>query len=1106
VQVKKLHAFLITTTSVAVLLCSTLSASDSSPQPPSQVTNPFLVHERIANGDGLRLSIRPEQYIALKTGARKSLLQLPISSTESLTLQLERFSVTSPRTVYWQGNVQGEPPDVVLLRGQVEGEPGSHAFVALTGQGSANGYVVLPSGESYILSQRAADAASGWDNPVYIHKEQGPVEMPDMPAICGVEIPPDYQPPTPDRDPAEISHGPAVVEVAIEGMKTFIDLFGNVTAAENYMATLIGAVSDIYMRDVDTKLIISFIRTWPSGDEPFSADDLSGFSEYWRTFENPTPYNIIHMMSARRDLGYGGVSWVGGTCGMYRTYSITGFLNGSFPTPVDLPNIGDWDLIVVAHEMGHNCGTLHTHDGFNPPIDNCGNGIPSRGTIMSYCHIFAGYTSNIDLRFHRLVQQVIESDIGSGACLWRDCNDNNIPDAEDITSGFSDDENLNGVPDECEDCNGNGVLDDADIAGGMPDVDGNGVPDVCQPDCNGNLIPDEYEIAQSMAPDSNGNNVPDECDPDCDGNGIPDFAEIADGSKEDWDRNTIPDVCQDCDENGVSDWLDLGRQNNLFVADVYDYVREYSGVSGYPIRNLAEDAIGNAYDMTFGPDRQLYITDYDGDRVVRVDVDSGSVSDFIPSGSGGLDAPTGLVFTPDGDLLVASKIYSKILRYDGQTGAYLGFFVYNGSGGLSGPHGMFLEPSGNLLVTSFNNDMVLEFSGQTGAFMDTVVTYELGGLNGPVSVVLQGYNKLLVTSSYTDEILAYNRLTGQFLGTFNDEYAPTDPWDMCVGPNGNIFVVAKARIRVVEYDAASGLYVRSFVRGDDGLTLPVAMAFRPPTIHDCNGNGVLDACDIASGVSEDINDNGYPDECETSDFDGDGVADIADNCIATYNPDQLNDDGDSLGNACDNCPTITNPNQIDSDNDGIGDACDFCFDSDGDGYGNPGHPGDTCTLDNCPDTYNPDQTDSDDDGLGDACDNCWNSYNPLQEDADGDGVGDSCDNCPGKENPYQEDSDNDLVGDSCDNCIEIPNFDQADADSNGIGDLCDFICGDADANGVVNISDAVYLISYIFGGGPSPLPIDLSGDSDCNDIVNISDAVYLIAYIFGGGPVPCEGC
>ncbi len=68
-----------------------------------------------------------------------------------------------------------------------------------------------------------------------------------------------------------------------------------------------------------------------------------------------------------------------------------------------------------------------------------------------------------------------------------------------------------------------------------------------------------------------------------------------------------------------------------------------------------------------------------------------------------------------------------------------------------------------------------------------------------------------------------------------------------------------------------------------------------------------------------------------------------------------------------------------------------------------------------------------------------------------------------------------------------------------------YVCGDADGTAIVTISDAVYLIGYIFGGGPAPSPL-ASGDVDCSGIVTISDVVYLINYIFGGGPAPCAGC
>jgi hypothetical protein len=63
--------------------------------------------------------------------------------------------------------------------------------------------------------------------------------------------------------------------------------------------------------------------------------------------------------------------------------------------------------------------------------------------------------------------------------------------------------------------------------------------------------------------------------------------------------------------------------------------------------------------------------------------------------------------------------------------------------------------------------------------------------------------------------------------------------------------------------------------------------------------------------------------------------------------------------------------------------------------------------------------------------------------------------------------------------------------------------GSADSNVIVNVSDAVFLINYIFAGGPAPNPL-LEGDANCDGKVNISDAVYLIAYIFAGGPPPCS--
>ncbi len=67
---------------------------------------------------------------------------------------------------------------------------------------------------------------------------------------------------------------------------------------------------------------------------------------------------------------------------------------------------------------------------------------------------------------------------------------------------------------------------------------------------------------------------------------------------------------------------------------------------------------------------------------------------------------------------------------------------------------------------------------------------------------------------------------------------------------------------------------------------------------------------------------------------------------------------------------------------------------------------------------------------------------------------------------------------------------------------CSFMAGDADGSLSVTISDVVYLVNYIFGGGAAPSPIDV-GDTNCDGQFNISDAVHLINFIFSGGAPPC---
>ncbi|MFQ5610024.1 MAG: hypothetical protein ACE5F8_07115, partial [Woeseiaceae bacterium] len=546
-------------------------------------------------------------------------------------------------------------------------------------------------------------------------------------------------------------------------------------------------------------------------------------------------------------------------------YGIDGYLNGSFPVPFGELSLGNWDVIVTAHEMGHNFGTFHTHDGYFPTIDDCGNGVPSRGTIMSYCHIHAGYSMNIDMRFHALVQEVMQLDVAPGSCHGWDCNGNGVDDAEDIASTASPDVNLNGIPDECEDCNSNGTLDPQDIAMGAPDVNGNGVPDECEPDCNSNSSPDDWDIFITASDDDNGNNIPDECEPDCNGNSTPDFVEAALGTADDFNRNTIPDECEDCNVNGVPDWLDMERQHNIYIADRSGWVQELSWEAGYPIKQFGgPPTMNDPQGVAFGPDRQLYVANTGANNILRVDVDNDVITTFVATGSGGLSQPTALVFGSGGRLYVASSGTDEILLYNGTTGASMGAFVSAGSGGLDEPLGLEFGPRGNLFVSSGLTNQVIEYNGATGALVGDFADNTGGELATPRGLACHPNGNLLVASYLTSQVLEYDGTTGAFVGVFNDDVTPTGVWGLRAGPNGNIYAMRSAgTIRLLEL-LPIGRYYRARVRGNNAnIPSPTGVAFRPASQFDCNGNLVLDTCDITSGTSFDVNANGIPDECES---------------------------------------------------------------------------------------------------------------------------------------------------------------------------------------------------------------------------------------------------
>ena len=159
----------------------------------------------------------------------------------------------------------------------------------------------------------------------------------------------------------------------------------------------------------------------------------------------------------------------------------------------------------------------------------------------------------------------------------------------------------------------------------------------------------------------------------------------------------------------------------LYVAGFEsDNVVEFDGVTGGFVRQLVPPGRGNLngpVGLSFEADGRLYVVSSVNNRIVRYNAATGDfVSTFVAAGSGGLSQPQYFAFGPDtngdGDreLYVSSYANDSVLRYNGRTGAFMDDFVYAGNEGLNGPTGLVFIPNGELIVASSLTDAVMEFN------------------------------------------------------------------------------------------------------------------------------------------------------------------------------------------------------------------------------------------------------------------------------------------------------------------------------------------------------------------------------------------------------------
>lgn len=216
----------------------------------------------------------------------------------------------------------------------------------------------------------------------------------------------------------------------------------NTTAATNYIASLIAFVSVIYERDllVHTKQGTTYLRVsstadpWAQGGTG-NADNakLTELRSFWSTNMSGVGRATTMLLSGKQSSGYSssGIAYVNALCDKTYGYSFIQVFKFVGSSASD-------DVMVTAHEIGHNFGSKHTHCYLTPtPIDTCYagegscyagatscpapqtiNGVANvRGTLMSYCHMLGGCgLSNV---FHPRTMDIIDPVVASkvGMCI-----------------------------------------------------------------------------------------------------------------------------------------------------------------------------------------------------------------------------------------------------------------------------------------------------------------------------------------------------------------------------------------------------------------------------------------------------------------------------------------------------------------------------------------------------------------------------------------------------------------------------------------------------------------------------------------------------------------
>jgi len=160
------------------------------------------------------------------------------------------------------------------------------------------------------------------------------------------------------------------------------------------------------------------------------------------------------------------------------------------------------------------------------------------------------------------------------------------------------------------------------------------------------------------------------------------------------------------------------------------------------------------------------------------------------------------------DLLVINNAGASpgVLRYNGDTGAFIGkFSSFSGTG-----YSMTYGPDGNLYVGTSNN--ISRYDGPTGAFLNVFVPTTNGTTNPkPLDMAFGPDGNLYVTGAASKPVWRYNGSTGQFIDAFTISTFGSQPEGLTFGADGNLYVADG--FNVDRYNTTTGAFMNHFAGG-----------------------------------------------------------------------------------------------------------------------------------------------------------------------------------------------------------------------------------------------------------------------------------------------------